>query len=187
MTREPFLDCCCQCPYRWGEPLLTHFSTGDPPTLVSSFGSVSCGVTAPFLLSSGSWCMQDFVCALQDWSPCFPQSCGSPIIKSRWPSRSESLGIRSPFFRSPGWEAWCGVQNLHNSVRTSLLLLFSSLWVTHPAGIGFDFIVIEPFLPSCCGFFFVFGRGVSFFGGFQHPPVEPDVQQLVAILVLSQK
>ena len=26
------------------------------------------------LLSSGSWCAQDFVCALQDWTLCFPQS-----------------------------------------------------------------------------------------------------------------
>ena len=29
------------------------------------------------LLSSGSWCMQSFVCTIQDWSFCFfPQSCG---------------------------------------------------------------------------------------------------------------
>ena len=31
------------------EPLLTHTSTGYPPTLAGSFGSVSCGVTALFL------------------------------------------------------------------------------------------------------------------------------------------
>ena len=37
---------------------------------------------------------------------------------------------------------------------------------------GFDFIVIAPLLPSCCGFFFVFGCGLSFFGGLQHPPVD---------------
>ena len=37
------------------------------------------------------------------------------------------------------------------------------------AGMGFDFIVIVPLLPSHCSFFFVFG--VSFFSGFQHPPV----------------
>ena len=30
---------------------------------------------------------------LQDWSLCFPQSCGSPIIKSWWSSRSDSLGL----------------------------------------------------------------------------------------------
>ena len=32
-----------------GEPLPVHASTGDPPTLAGSFGSVSCGVTAPLL------------------------------------------------------------------------------------------------------------------------------------------
>ena len=37
---------------------------------------------------------------------------------------------------------------------------------------GFDFIMIASLLPSDWGFFFVFGRGVSFFGGFQHPPVD---------------
>ena len=37
---------------------------------------------------------------------------------------------------------------------------------------GFDFIMIAPLLPSDWGFFFVFGHGVSFFGGFQHPPVD---------------
>ena len=30
----------CPC----GEPLLTHTSTGDPPTLAGRFGSVPCGV-----------------------------------------------------------------------------------------------------------------------------------------------
>ena len=115
--------------------------------------------------------MQNFVCVLQHWSLCFPQSSGSPIIKYHWLARSDTLGISSPFFASPGWEAWRMVQNLHNSVRTSLMLWFSSLWVTHPAGVGFDFIVMAPLLPSNCGCCFVFGCGVSFFGGFQCPPV----------------
>ena len=35
-----------------------------------------------------------------------PQSCGSPIIKSHWPSVSGSLGVPSSFVASPGWEAW---------------------------------------------------------------------------------
>ena len=38
-------------------------------------------------------------------------------------------------------------------------------------GNGFDFIVISPCLLSHCGLFFAFGCGVSFFGGFQHSPV----------------
>ena len=49
---------------------------------------------------------------------------------------------------------------------------------------GFDFIVIVPLLPFCCGFF-VFGCGVSLFGGFQHPL--SVVVHLVAVLVLLQE
>ena len=37
-------------------------------------------------------------------------------------------------------------------------------------GMGFDFSKIAPLLPSCCGFLFVFGHGISFFGEFQHLP-----------------
>ena len=89
-------------------------------------------------------------------------------FKTRFPGPKDSQS----FVRSQDWEAWCGVQNLHNSGRTSLVLLFSSLWVTHLVGMGFDFIVIVPLLPSRCNFFFVFGWGVSFFGGLQCPPVD---------------
>ena len=52
-----------------------------------------------------------------------------------------------------------------------LVLLCSSLWVTYPADMGFQFIVFAPLLPSHCSFFFVFGCGVSYFGGFQLLPV----------------
>ena len=51
-----------------------------------------------------------------------------------------------------------------------MVLSFSSLWVTQPVGMGFDFIMIVHPLLSCCGFF-VFGHGISFFSGFQCPPV----------------
>ena len=50
---------------------------------------------------------------------------------------------------------------------------------------GLDFIVIAPLLPSHCGFSFVFGCGVSFFGEFQSLNV--DDCSAVVILVLSQK
>ena len=56
----------------------------------------------------------------------FPQSCGSSVIKSHLPPKSNSLGILSPFARSPGSGAWCGAKNLHKSTRTSLVL-FSPL------------------------------------------------------------
>ena len=37
----------------------------------------------------------------------FPQSCGSSVIKYCWPSKSNSLGILSPYVGSPGWEICC--------------------------------------------------------------------------------
>ena len=37
---------------------------------------------------------------------------------------------------------------------------------------GFDFIMVTVLLQSRCGFFFVFGCGISFIGGFQCPPVD---------------
>ena len=147
----------CFQPHPRGKSLPTHASTGDPSTPAGSSGSVSCGATAPFL----SLGVQGFVCTLQDWSLCFSPYCGRLLIKSHWPSRSDSLGMASSFVRSPGWEAWHGVQNLHNSRRTALILLFSSL-CTHLTDMGFDFIVTVPLLPACCGFF-VSGYGVSFF------------------------
>ena len=69
--------------------------------------------------------VQDFVCTLQDWSLCFSQSCGGLTVKSHWASRPDSLGILSPFIRSPGWEAFCGVQNIHNNGRTCLDYYYS--------------------------------------------------------------
>ena len=54
-------------------------SAGDPLTLAGRPGSVSYGITAP---SPGSRFAHYFVCALQEWSLCFPQSCQSPVIKS---------------------------------------------------------------------------------------------------------
>ena len=122
------------------------------------------------LLSSGSWYTQDFVCALQDWS-LFPPVLWKSYNQTPLASRSDSPGIPSPFVGSLGWEAWRGVQDLHHSGRTSLVL-FSSLWVTHLADTGLEFIMIVPLLRYCCSFFFVFGCGVSFFDGFQHPPID---------------
>ena len=150
-------DCCCQGPRLCGEPrpITPPLETLQQVVLIQS-------PVGALLLSSGSWCAQDFVCALQDWNLCFTQSSRNPIIKSHWLSRPDSLGIPSVFVGSLVWEARCGVQNLHNSGRTSLVLLFSSLWVTHLAGVGFDFIIIVPLLPPHCSFFFVFGCGYLF-------------------------
>ena len=57
---------------------------------------------------------------------------------------------------------------------------------SHPGEVGFDFTVNAPLLPSHCGFFFVLGHGVSYFGG-SSIHLLMVVQQLIAVLVLSQE
>ena len=97
------------------------------------------------------------------------------------------MGIPSPFVGSPGWKACCRVQNLHNSGRTSLVLLFSSLWVTHLASMRFDFIAVVPLLPSHCGFFFVFlpfwGWGEAGAGGFTDSSIGKESPAMQETLV----
>ena len=61
----------CVCPQPCSRPLPTHASTGDSWTLLDKSGSVSCGVSAPFL---GSWCTQGSVCVRQEF---VSQSCVS--------------------------------------------------------------------------------------------------------------
>ena len=70
-------DCCCQGPRLCGEPrpITPPLETLQQVVLIQS-------PVGALLLSSGSWCAQDFVCALQDWNLCFLQSYGIPIIKS---------------------------------------------------------------------------------------------------------
>ena len=45
---------------------------------------------------------------------------------------------------------------------------------------------VSPLLLSCWGFSFGLGRGLSFFGGIQHSPID-GVQQWVAVLEFSQE
>ena len=57
------------------------------------------------LLSPGSWYTQGFICALQESvSLGLCKFCGQIPLTSK----VKSLGILSPFARSPGWEICCG-------------------------------------------------------------------------------
>ena len=72
------------------------------------------------LLCPGSQCTWNLVCTLQEWSLCFPQSCGAPALKPHWPSKPNALGAPPPEARPPpGWGAWYGSQNSHSCGRTS--------------------------------------------------------------------
>ena len=97
------------------------------------------------------------------WSLWFPQSSGRPIIKFCWPSRLDAQPLCwIPRLGSLTW----GPEPSQQCSRS--LVFLSSLWVTHPASVVFDFIPNAFLLPSWYGCFFVFGCWVSFFGGFQH-------------------
>ena len=126
-------------------------------------GPVSKGV---YLCSIHSnWTHWRLMVGLQGWSLCFPQFCGSLLIKSHWPSETNSLGFLINLCQIPRLGTLTWGSEPHNRGRTSLELF----WITHPAGMEFDFIVISTPLLSHWGFF-VFG--VSFFDEFQHPPVD---------------
>ena len=172
----------CLCPCI--EPQSPPTSTGDSPIPPGRSGLGSYEVTA---LSPGSWCTQDLVCSLQEWSFCFPKSCGVPAIKPHWSLKPDTLGAPPPDATPPGCRAWCGAQNFHCCGVTSTILLFSSLCIAHLVGMGLDFITIVPLLPSHCGFFCVFGCRIIFLVGsivFLLWFAVLCSQQLVVILVL---
>ena len=181
MPRCTSQNFCCQCPCPHGEPKPPPTSAGYPPTLGGRSGSVFYGVTAP-----SPWvliCTVLCVCSPRVESlfpPVLSKSCSQIPLAFKY----DSVGIPPPVVSPPGCEAWCGAQNLHSNWWTFMVQLFSSLWVTHPAVMGFDFIVTAPLLPSHCSFSFVFGCGISFLVS-SRVFLLMIVQQLVVIPVLS--
>ena len=155
----------------------TPASVGDPPTLAGRSGLVSVGSLLPPL---GPDTCPSSVESL--FSPVLSKSCNQiPLAFKVWFSQNSSSRCRTPRFGSlmwgsePSiqWVGFCGV-------------MFSSLWVTHPAVMVFDFIVIAPLLPSHCGSSFVFGCRVSFLVS-SNVFLSMVVQQLVVIPVFSQE
>ena len=63
LQKVPCMPCYTQCSQPWSRPPPTHISSGDPWTLMGMSGS---SLVGSLPLSSGSWCTQDFVCALQE-------------------------------------------------------------------------------------------------------------------------
>ena len=69
--------------------------------------------------------------------------------------------------------------------RTSLVLFFSSLSVTHLVSMGFDFFVIVPLLLSYSSCFFFFWCGVSYFIGYQHSVIDSSIRDQISRSVMS--
>ena len=97
-TMGDLLNLLLPVPHPCGEPLPTQASTEEPPTLTRKFWFSLLWGHCSFPLGLGA-CKISFVPSKTGVS--FPQSCGSPIIKFHWPSRSDSLGISSPFCQIP--------------------------------------------------------------------------------------
>ena len=105
------------------QSLSTYASSGDSRTLTASLAQFLVG---SLLLSPGSWCTQDFVCALQGcFSPVLWKFCNEiPLaFKVKFPVGPWSL------CRIPGLGNLLWALEFCNSAIPSLLQLFSSLWV----------------------------------------------------------
>ena len=110
--------------------------------------------------------MRDFVCPLQEES--LPLPSGSPVIKSHWswvwlPGHSQSLCSLA----SMTW----GSEPSHQWENFSGIIVFQ--FIVFPSGrYGIYFYCAWEPPGSRCSFFFVFGRGTSFYGGLQSPPLD---------------
>ena len=143
------------------------------------------------LLSPGSWWIQGFICALQEsvslvlckfwWLCCrgwgwvgwlmVTSSKSTSTISRSTPPRALAHG------EAPCWPVPLQETLKHNSGSVSVGSLGPGEHKIYlspprsPVGMGFNSKYGLPLLPSCWGFFFALGRGISFFGGIQHSPV----------------
>ena len=151
-------------------PVLSHTQPRPPQeTLPHEQAALaqSAAVTARF---PASWCTKDFIYALREWS-LFPQSCGHPVIKSCWPSKSDSLRISSPSVRFPRLGSRMLSSEPSQESGNFFGIMFLQFVGRPPLGMGSDFYHDCIPQPSHCGFSFIFGHRVSFFSGFPHLPV----------------
>ena len=95
-------------------------------------------------------------------------------------------GDSQSFAGSPGWEAWHKAQSLSNSVRHSLILLYSSLRVAHWARIGLNLLWLHPFYHLVVASDLILDMGYLFWLC-SSSLLLMVVQHLVAILVLLLK
>ena len=186
MPKGTFLDCCSQCPCTFGEPLLTHPSIGDPPTLAGRFWFSLLWGHCSFPLGVGM-CKTLLVPSKTGglFPPVLWKSFHQILLafKARFPGDSQTLCQSSRLGRlmwgsapSQQWEVQQWV--LHSSTSFGTVIL--QLWVMHLTGMGFDFIVIAPLLLTAASL----SLDVAYLF-MVRPCVLSIIQQVVAILVLS--
>ena len=159
MTRETSQDCCCKCP-------CPQWAIVDP-CFLKRLSNTSRLLWVSLLWRHCSFCLgpdaHKILCVCSKSLLSVSPNLVNSAVKYHWPSNSDSLGIPNPFGCSSGWKTWPGSQNLNKSGRTSLILLFSSLFITNLADAKFYFIMIVPLLPSHCSLYFVFECGAPFY------------------------
>ena len=182
MPRSTSQNFCWQCPCPHSEPQPPPTSAGDPPTLAGMSGSVSCGVTAPspFLMHTVLCVCPPRVKSL--FPPVLSKSCNQITVTFEvWFSENSPSCCHTPRLGSLTWASETSLQCV--DFCGIIVLQF----VSHPpSGHGIWFYCGCAPLLSHCGFFFVFGWGVSFFMS-SSVFLLMIVQQLVVIPVLSQE
>ena len=171
-----------------------------PETLRPSQASLGQSFVGSLLLSPGSWCAQAFVCALyKSVSPalckfwwlyggvngdllqeglCHTQVC---CTQSPWPCSSPLLTHTSAGDSQTQFcLSLCGVSG--SWCAQGLFEPSEHLWQIW----GLILNMISPLLPSCWGFSFALGRGVSFLVG-SNVLLSAVVQQRVVILEFSEE
>ena len=140
-----------------------------PSSLAGSFGSASCGVIAPLLLS---WCARNFVYVLQDWSLFFPSVLWKSYNQILLAFKSRFPGLPVPLLDPKAGKPDMGFRTF-TKVR-EFLWHYCSPACGSPTQQIWDliFYMTVCVLLSNCGFFFFFGCGVSSFGGVQCHPME---------------
>ena len=166
------IHCCTQCPRPCSRPLTTSAS---PETPGHSWSSLGHSLVGSLLLSPGSWCAHGSVCALQESV--------SPVLCKFWRlyggvngnllqeglchsqvccTQSPCPCIRPLLTRTssgdPQTQFWLSLCEVSRSWCTHGLFEPSEcLWKLCSLILN----VISPLLPSCWGFFFAPGHGVS--------------------------
>ena len=161
-------------PSLWWAPADPHF-TGDAPALAGIFGSVSCGVTAPFL-----WVL---VCRRPCWCAPRLESLFPPVL---WKSYNQiPLSFKARFHG--GSQSFCRIPRLGSlmwgsepSQQLDNFAITVLPFVRHPSGGYGIWFCRNCALPtiSLWHHLCLWTRGI-FFWWFQHPPVE---EELVAVL-----
>ena len=159
MPRGAFLAWCSLCPRPSGSPRWPR-----PSRTAGSFGSVS-WVHCSFPLGLGA-CK---FCLWPSRRVFFSHSSESPIIKSHWSWRSDSLRIHSPFFEFPGLEDW---DSEPSQQRQNFFCIIVLQFVGHPPR-GYGIWFYCGCAPSTISLLFLLRLWTwGIFGGFPCRPVD---------------